>query len=428
MAATTADPQTLPERLIAWAIVSTWWLWLIGGLYIVGPVLGWALAMLVMRGLYFGNALPPAERASPPPWPIWMWLLGMGAMLPILWIGHNNFDLGTATTIKSSIGWAKGWALLALYPLAGAALSIRPEVIYRAVCTLGKQTLWLAPLFIICPYIGMPEILWVSPLKVLGGSGDEYFAAVLYTIEPGVGTARWQFFAPWSPAAGMVAIIHLLCAIEEKDGKRKAIGICAALIIALFSQSRLAMVAIALIWPISWGVSRLGKPSTWFAGVVPLLLGGLFAPAILAFLEKAQSDFSGARADSSRVRSVLGHIAVERWQHEAYWFGHGIVERGPHIVEFMPIGSHHSWYGLLFVKGVCGLIAFAIPIGSTLFSCFLAAMKRDVGRVGLSMILVYFLYSFGENMETLVYLCWPALVIVGIALRQPTPDAAPVVN
>jgi hypothetical protein len=187
-------------------------------------------------------------------------------------------------------------------------------------------------------------------------------------------------------------------------------------------------VAIALIWPISWGVSRLGKPSTWFIGVIPLLLGGLFAPGILAILEKAQSDFSGARADSSRVRSVLGHIAVERWQHEAYWFGHGIVERGPHLVEYMPIGSHHSWYGLLFVKGMCGLIAFAIPIGSTLLSCFLTAMKRDIGRVGLSMILVYFLYSFGENMETLVYLCWPALVIVGIALRQPTTDIVPKVS
>jgi hypothetical protein len=48
---------------------------------------------------------------------------------------------------------------------------------------------------------------------------------------------------------------------------------------------------------------------------------------------------------------LLGEIAQQRWRHEAFWFGHGMVERGPHLVEYMPIGSHHSWYGLLLSKG-----------------------------------------------------------------------------
>jgi hypothetical protein len=417
MVAPIHHPENLPERLIVWAILGTWGLWLIGGLYIVGPALAWILALIVAKDYFLAPGMPAERRPFPLSWPIWIWIVGMAVMLLALFVGHNNANLGTGATIKSSIGWAKGWALLALFPLAGAALRIRAEVIYRAVCKLGLQTLFLLPIFLIAPFIGLPETLWVSPLKILGGSGDEYFAAVLYTIEPGVGTPRWQFFAPWSPAAGMVAVIHLLCAFEEKDRKWKWIGIAAGLLVIFLSQSRLALVALAVIWPLAWLASQIGRPWAWFAAVPATLLGGWFLPSLLAFAQKAQADFAGARADSTRVRETLGRIAIERWQNEAYWFGHGVVERGPHLVEYMPIGSHHSWYGLLFVKGLVGLLALAIPLFVSLALCFRAAMFSPIGRTGLSMVLVYILYSFGENLEVLTYLCWPALVIVGIALR-----------
>lgn len=417
MAAPTYHPETPAERLIVWTLASTWWLWLIGGLYIAGPALGWVLAMLIARDAYLAPRLPIADRLRPISWPIWIWLAGMLGMLIILLIGHVNAGLGLGQTIKSATGWAKGWALLALFPLAGAVLQIRAEVIYRAICRLGRQTLLLLPLFLIAPVIGLPETLWVSPLKVLGGSGDEYFAAVLYTLEPGTGAPRWQFFAPWSPAAGMVAVIHLLCALEEKELKWKATGIAAGLAVALLSQSRLALVALAIIWPLAWLVSRLNRPWAWFAAIPTVILGSWLAPALIAFAEAAQANFAGARAESSRVRATLGRMAIERWQNEAYWFGHGIVERGPHLVEYMPIGSHHSWYGLLFVKGLTGLLAFAIPMLTSLLVCCRRALHHRIGRTGLAMVLVYLLYSFGENMEVVTYLCWPALVIIGIALR-----------
>jgi hypothetical protein len=34
------------------------------------------------------------------------------------------------------------------------------------------------------------------------------------------------------------------------------------------------------------------------------------------------------------------------------------------------------------------------------------------------MALVYALYSFGENLEVLTYLCWPALVLIGVGMRK----------
>ena len=411
-------PQTTAERLISAAIQGTWLLWIFGGLYIAGPALGWTLGALAAKELYLAPHRPAWERPPRLDISIHIWILGMAAMLLILLAGHYLNDLGVGKTIKSSIGWAKGWALIALFPFAGAVLGIRPQVIYRAVCKLGLQTLVILPLFLVAPFSGLPGLLYVSPLSIVGGSGPEYFSVILYTLEPGTGVPRWQFFAPWSPAAGMVAVVHVLCAIEEEDKRWKVIGVAAALAVALLSQSRLALVAIAAIWPAAFAVSRLREPWMWFMAAPAVLALGLFAPQIYGLAEHAVDSFTGARADSSRVRAALGRIAVERWQNEAFWFGHGIVENGPHLVEYMPIGSHHSWYGLLFVKGLAGAIALALPLFASLLAAARLALAEHIGRVALAMLLVLIFYSFGENLEILSYLYWPALVLIGIAARR----------
>lgn len=418
MAASADYPQTAAERIVSLAIQSTWGLWLVGGLYIAGPALGWILALMAVRELYLAPGLPQNQRPPRPGMLIQIWLPSMLAMLVILWIGHSNFDLGLAKTIKSSIGWAKGWALIALFPFAASVLSIQPETIYRAICRLGIQTLIVLPVFVAAPFIGLPDTLWVSPLKILGGSGSEYFAATLYTIEPGVGTPRWQFFAPWSPAAGMIAVVHVLLAAQEKHLGWKAAGIISGLALAILSQSRLALVALIVITPILIMLSQTRKPVVWMAAIPAILLAGFFGPSLIDFADQVMSDFRGARADSSRVREALGRIAIERWENEAPWFGHGIVENGPHLVEYMPIGSHHSWYGLLFVKGVTGAIALAVPLISSFVVLAVKGISDRLARTAFGMVLVLILYSFGENLEILSYLYWPALVIIGLALRR----------
>ncbi|GEO00686.1 hypothetical protein NSE01_25180 [Novosphingobium sediminis] len=417
MAAPTDPAPNAAERLIAFTIGGSYWLWLVGGLYLAGPLLGWALAIMAARACYLAPVLPEAERPAPLPIQIWAWLLGMAAMLVILLVAHAEFSLGSAQTVKSAAGWAKGWALLGLFPFAGYVLPIRLSALARAVCRLSLQTMILMPLLLAAPFIHLPSILWVSPLKVLGGASDEFFAVVLYTIDPEIGTPRWQFFAPWSPAAGMVAMIHFLIAREERSAPWRWTGYTASVLMALLSQSRMALVALAIVIPLAAIAGRLAKAHTWFTLAPLTLVAGWLLPQLAALSEQASSSFNGARASSSRVRATLGRIAVERWQHEAYWFGHGIVERGPHLVEYMPIGSHHSWYGLLYVKGLLGVIALGIPMVLSLVGCVAAAAGGRHGRLALSMILTYWLYSFGENLEVLVYISWPALLALGIALR-----------
>lgn len=423
MAQATGDPASIPERLIAAAIGGTWALWFVGGLYIAGPALGWILALILCWRAY----VAPAWRRPNLPFAAALWGFAMLAMLLILWVGHTANDLGAGQTIKSSIGWAKGWALMALFVMAGAGLTIRPEIIYRAVCRLGRVTLFLLPLFLLAPALGLPQTLFVSPLKILGGAGDEYFAVTLYTLEAGSGVPRWQFFAPWSPAAGMVAVVHFLCAVEEKNRGWKATGMAAALAMILLSQSRLAFIALLMVLPVSWAMTNFRRRRVWVSGAIALLLAGWTGPFLLNVARQLHSDFAGARPDSSRVRDTLGRIAAERWENEAYWFGHGIVENGPHLVEYMPIGSHHSWYGLLFVKGLAGLFALLLPLVVTLFA-IMTRRNAAARRTGLSMLLVLGIYSFGENLEMLAYLYWPALILIGIALKTgPSPGrrAAP---
>jgi hypothetical protein len=124
------------------------------------------------------------------------------------------------------------------------------------------------------------------------------------------------------------------------------------------------------------------------------------------------------------VRSALGRIAVERWRNEAPWFGHGIVERGPHMVEYMPIGSHHSWYGLLFVKGIAGVACLAAPILVSTVAMARRAMRSADARTGFAMVLVLIFYSFGENLEVLGYLVWPGLLLIGIGCREAQASSA----
>ena len=224
-------PLNPAEALIWRALIWTWPFYAIGALYLVGPVLGWLLAGLAVLSLYLGPAIRTDLRATGPiPPVVWAWIAGMAVMLVALWVGHLDWGLGLKKTIKSSIGWAKGWALLALFILAGAILPIRRELLVRAQCVVGAWTLALAPLLLVAPYVGLPSRLFTSPFKAVGGPGPEYFSVYLYTLDPASWTPRWQFFAPWSPFAALLGVMMVLFALEEKNRRWMWVGLTAGVL------------------------------------------------------------------------------------------------------------------------------------------------------------------------------------------------------
>lgn len=404
-------PQTPEERLIWWAIVGTWALWLAGALYHALPLLAWVLAALGgWRWLTRDRGAMPAGAV--------VWIGASLVLLAALVAGHVDFELGPVVLAKSLLGWGKGWALFAVLPVAGAFLVLRPAVVVRATTVLGAQTLAIGLVFCIAAVVGLPATLYVSPLAWAGGGDWSFFEIGPYQHDPGWLGFRLRFFAPWAPAAALVGAAMAVLSAYDRDRRWAWTGMLAGFAMCLLAQSRLGLVALATVVVLVPALSRLRDPALWGIAAAAFLIAALAWEIVAAAGEDAADVFTQARADSSRVRAALQSIALHRWWTEAPWFGHGIVERGPHLVEFMPIGSHHTWFSLLFVKGAVGLAAFGAALCWTLVEMLMRAQRRRTARMALGVALVLLLFSFGENLEILAYLAWPALLVLGIAMRR----------
>ncbi|KEF43361.1 MAG: capsular biosynthesis protein [Cyanobium sp. CACIAM 14] len=412
-------PENVPEWLIWWSMTLTYVIWAIGGLYVVGAFLGWLLLLCLLIKVLAQEPQMPEEQKVHLHWCLWIWIAGMLFMEVSLIIGHLDYDLGAGMLLKSSIGWAKGWAALALYPLAGC-LKIRSQLIYRAACIVGLHTLLITPLLLVAPSLHLPQVLYISPLRAVGGPGNEFFDVPLYEIDT-TGELRWRLFTPWGPALGFVGNVYFMLSLQEKSLAWKSAGLGGAIIMCLVCKSRLAQLCLLLIPLITFILASLRRPVTLISFGILSFLGGILMPTLTIFFDEWWSGFKSGRASSTRVRFALKRIAFYRWQTEAPIWGHGIVERGPHVVEGMPIGSHHTWAGLLFVKGLTGFVSLLVPMASTLVVLLAKASSSrnyKTAGVGLSITLILLMYTFGENLEVLIYLYWPGMVIMGLALQE----------
>lgn len=406
--------QSYSEEKLVWrALVSTYPLYMLGAIYVTGSILGWALFFIfVIRKSIVGNHKTYALPAI-----MWVWVISMFVMLVALWIGHSDWNLSMGKTIKSSVGWAKGWALFAVFIAVGAMAQIRVNTIVRGICILCIHTLIFAVITYAASILRLPGEIYVSPLQIVGGPGPGFFTVSLYGMNPETGAARWQFFGPWSPAAGLLACLFFVICNAERETKLRRLGIMGCFAMVFLSQSRAGLAIFVLLIPMMYFADKVLEP--WFLITTGVVVTGLLTlgQPVFEALQDFHQQVKDARPDSTRVRNTLERLAVQRWQSEAFWFGHGIVERGPKIVEGMPIGTHHSWFGLLFVKGLVGFLALLVPMLVTLVYLFWQAIRYPVARIAFNLMFVLICYSFFENLEILTYVFWPALLIIGVALN-----------
>jgi hypothetical protein len=409
-------PQNLEEKVIWYSLIGTYAFYFLGVQYILMPALAWLLT------LYLGNKLWNQTENTPPeekvliPFSIWLWIIFMLVMELALIIAHIDFDLGIPKIITSTINWARAWSLMALFPLIGC-LNIRPQLIYRAICIICLQSLILIPIFYLAYILHLPNNLYTSPLRLLGGNGVEYYNVVLYGFEEETNQTRLQLFAPWPPALGLIANIYFLLVCQEPNKKWRFIGMIGSVAMIVASFSRLSMLSIVIVPLLTWLLVNFYRPIVPIGTGVVSFFAAIFAPLLINFLETFKEQFSKARASSSRLREVLGRLALKGWSESPLW-GHGIVEpRGSAFTKHMPIGTHHTWFGVLFEKGLIGFIALAVPLLWSFIDLLYKAYKNKTAKVGLSVILVLFFFTFGERIEGLAYLYWPGLVIMGMAFK-----------
>ena len=418
MAAHRIRPENLEERLVFWAIVATWGLWLLGAIFVVFPLLGWGLAAIAIARRIGWIERPRNDFDRPTPVIVSAWLTGMAVVLVALIMGHIDYEMETSQIVRSTLGWVKGWALLAVFPFAGAMTSIRPAVIYRASNILGLQTLLLTPLLIAAALLDTPVSLYISPLHAIVGSEEIFYDVGLYVKDEGMLGFRLRYFAPWSPAAAFTALVAFVLALYDKSALWRWIGIIAAVSMCFFSLSRLSLVAIPAVLLTIWAIANITRPMVLLTVVPVVILAAILSDPIGQLVLDAEAAFTGARADSSRVRAIIQSMGLHRWQTEALWFGHAVVERGPHIVEYMPIGSHHTWIGLLFVKGLIGFLGCLVPMVWTMLEIAVRSLRDRVARATLGLMTAVLLFSFGENLDVLAYLVWPAFLMLGIAAKR----------
>ncbi|MEM9217433.1 MAG: O-antigen ligase domain-containing protein [Cyanobacteria bacterium P01_F01_bin.150] len=417
-------PQNLPESIVWYSLISTYGVYCLGGLYILGPALAWILLAYIMKEQWVRFRDGQARYPLSLHWILWLWVGGMGVEFLALYMGHMNFNLSLTTTIKSSIGWARGWALMAIFPIVGSCLAIRPQLLFRGACVVALHSLLVAPFLYAAYSIDWQPLLYTSPLKVVGGAGDLFFQVRLYSID-GEGNPRWSFFCPWGPAAGMMGNIYFFLSLQEKNLRWRFCGLAGSLLLVWMSRSRMATLFLIVVYVSSWIIRTIHRPKTLFALGTLSVVSGLSAPILESVLWNYWQQFHSTRAGSSRVRSVLQRIAIRRWRNEAPIWGHGTVDEGPHLVEYMPIGSHHTIFSLLFVKGIVGLIAFLVPMLVTTIALGIKAQRNTIAATALSVILLLCCYTWGENIESLAYLYWPGLVLIGMVFVSDIPKSTP---
>lgn len=407
-------PQNLPEKLIWYYIILTYPIYYLGGQYVLAPLLGYFLAFYLLKQWWRQTPLTPAESRIVIPAAVWFWIAGILVIEIALIVGHLNFDLSWSKIISSTVNrWLRTWALFPIFMLVGS-LKIRPQIIYRAVCIFCIQSIFMA---ISASILRMSEVGYTSPLSVFGG-GDFYDVAVFGSLLDNGSEVRLVLFAPWSPALGLVANVYFFLCWQEKKSTLRWLGMLGAVFMIVGSVSRLAIICLPLTLGSTWFLMNIYRPQLQLGTGMFAFLGGFFAPVIVSNLQLAKEKIGSARPGSSHIRNVLGRIALDRWQRDAFFWGHGTLgEYGPKATGYIAIGTHHTWYSVLYTHGLIGCLSLAIPLFWSLIDLVLKAHNSPTARVGLNIVLILIVFSVGENIDGLTYLYWPGLVILGIAFK-----------
>ncbi|BAY80856.1 hypothetical protein NIES267_03210 [Calothrix parasitica NIES-267] len=409
-------PQNFEESLVWYIIISTYVIYVLGLIFTVYSLLAWVLGGYVIFKLLLQTKNTPSHEKISIPWVTWLWGICSLISLVATYAGITDFGLGRNALLRAILGWLSSTAIIPLFMLSGC-LNIRPQLLYRAVCILCLQSLIAIPIAYAAYAANLPDIVYTSPIERLIQNGPIFHNVGFYTSDYGVDNVRLFLFTPWCPALGLVSNVFFFMALQESNKKWRYIGIIGAIAMNIVSLSRAALVSLPLVLIIIWGLKNFTRPKVQItAGIVSFIAGIFSLPLTNAATEMVDS-FHSSRADSSRVRAALQRVGLEAWKEAPVW-GHGTQKPGPPVLANLPIGSHHTWVGLLYTKGLVGFMALALPVLWSLIELLIKSRHSKIAETSLSILLILLLFSLGEQIDILGYICWPGLILMGIAFKQ----------
>ncbi|AFY65463.1 O-antigen ligase [Geitlerinema sp. PCC 7407] len=426
-------PRSFEEAVVWYTIIGMNVLYFMGLPFILVPVMSWILfGRLVWLLWCQSDATPPEERIHIP-LSLWLWTAGILVIGVALVMGHFDWGYGLGRTIKSFVNFfLRTWAVLAILPLAGC-LKIRPQLIYRACCILAIQCIGLIGVGFVMSLANVDMPLYtVSLAAKIGGNGLRFYHVSFYVMEGS--TARMKLFAPWPPALAFAGSVLLFLCWRERNQLLRFLGMFGSALMMWTSASRMGQVCLVAVPVLQFLLANVSRPWVQIGLGAGAFGGGLFSAQLYQAAKDFKAQLDGQRASSSHVREVLGELALYKW-HDAPIWGHGLLEsEGPEVVARMPIGSHHTWLGLLFAHGLVGFLGMGFSFAVGYITLIWKSQKSELAETALAVLLVMTLFSLGENLETLAYIYWPGLVVLGMGMavqpgseRVQTPERSPAI-
>ena len=416
-------PQNLPEKLVWYYIISTYLIYFLGAQFVFTPLLAYFLTFYLLWKWWNQTEETLPEERITIPLSTWVWIAAILVIEVALIVGHIDFNFGLTKIIKSSLSyWLRTWAFFALFPLVGS-LNIRPQIIYRAVCILCLQSLVLIPIvYLVGPHL--PSVLYVSPLKIFGGSRSAYMVTDML-----VAGNRLTLFAPFSPSLGITANVFFCLVSQETNKRWRFIGMASAVVMTVLTISRAAIMCLPFVLVSVWFLTNFVRPWVQMAAGLASFLLGILSTTAINFLEYLKELFNNNQfrenaANSTRWRTTIARIGLERWQSEAPVWGHGYHSAPtPTPVVGVPIGSHDTWTFTLYVYGLVGCFAFVVAFAWSFIDLLVKAQSSKHAKAGLGIILVLSIFTFAVQMIDYVYMYWPGLLILGIAFKDRQNDS-----
>ena len=393
--------------------------------YVVLTPVFWALGVLVPLGillvLWLTLRAPIKAWASDGLFLAWALVAAAQGVSVMVNCADAGGVLGcTARRLPSSV--VIGWLVLGMALFVGRHYRLLTPTIIRAVTVLGAWLLAFGIVSMILYFVvGMPRLIVASPLASLVPSDlpavQFHLTMTFFAGEPFLGREwpRLTLFYPWPVALSFTGIAIFLISMQERAFFWRLLGMLGGILAIATSLSRAGYVIFfACLGILFW--LKLEQGLRWLvalAGLGLVILAVAAEPGLLNITDVLYDRFTSARAGSSSARHLVYEASFNAFL-ERPMTGYGWP--GPYLHPNIPIplGSHSTFYGVLYTGGLITIVPLFLAGMLTLGRLFLRAQNRGShARVAFLIILSLAVIAYGEGVYSFIIPVLPAFLWVG---------------
>ncbi len=398
--------------------------------YIVLTPVFWALGVLIPLGillvLWLTLRAPIKAWATDGLFLAWALVAAAQGVSVIFNCADTGSVLGcVARRLPSSV--VIGWLVLGMALFVGRHYRLVTPRTIRAVAVLGA---WLFAFGIVSLFlyfvVGMPRLIVASPLASLVPSDlpavQFHLTMTFFASEPFLGREwpRLTLFYPWPVALSFTGIAIVLISLQERALLWRLLGVLGGILAIATSLSRAGYVIFfACLGILFW--LKLERGLRWLfaiAGLGLVVLAIAAEPGLLNITDVLYDRFTSARAGSSSARHLVYEASYDAFL-ERPITGHGWP--GPYLHPKIPIplGSHSTFYGVLYTGGLITIVPLFLAAIVTVGRLFLRAQDRGShARVAFLIVFSLTVIAYGEGVYSFIIPVLPAFLWVGGTIAE----------